>query len=179
VIQIKGLAPLEQPEDPRRVPRHIRLSEPSSGLSCRFSLLDDRAPRSAQALWVLAGLGGDHEAIHAMWTGPEISCPVAASIFPPTAGLESLGQENATSFPEAGEIGVVYAAANAWKGLPPFAFFDVGLFYGPGARLLMPMGWVMASICAQVVVADFDAYRAGCLAIRRTGACRLTFSQAD
>jgi hypothetical protein len=24
---------------------------------------------------------------------------------------------------------------------------------------------------------DFEAYRAGCLAIRRTGACRLTFSQ--
>jgi len=158
--------------------RHVRLSEPSSGLNCRFALLDERAPRSAEALWALAGAGDDHDALHAMWTGPEISCPIPASAFPSGAGLEGLPPENATSYPEAGDIGVVYAPANAWKGQPPFAVFDIGLFYGPGARLLMPMGWVMASVCAQVVPADFEAYRAGCLAIRRSGACRLTFSQA-
>ncbi len=158
--------------------RHIRVTEPRSGLDCVMRLLDDRAPRSAEALWSLAGIGDAHDAIHAMWTGPEISCPAPATAFPPTAGLDRLQPENATSFPAAGDIAVVYAAANSWKGQPPFAFFDIGLFYGPGARLLMPMGWVMASVCAEVVSDQFDAYRAACLEIRRGGACRLTFTQA-
>jgi len=113
-----------------------------------------------------------------MWTGPEISCPVAASSFPGDFSFDGLASENATSYPAAGEVGVVYAAANTWNGQPPFAFFDIGLFYGPGARLLMPMGWVMASICAEVDAADFEHYRDRCLAIRRAGACRLTFNQA-
>ncbi len=156
--------------------RRIRLTEPGSGLDCRLVLLDARAPRSAQALWALAGAGGDHEAIHAMWTGPEISCPVPATAFPAEAALEGLPAENATSFPEAGDIAVVWAPANSFKG-QPFAFFDVGLFYGPGARLFMPMGWVMASVCARVADEDFDAYRAACMAIRRAGACRLAFRQ--
>jgi hypothetical protein len=159
--------------------RHIRIVEPSSGLNCQFKLLDDRAPGSAQALWALAGEGGSFDAIHAMWTGPEISCPIPASAFPAEAGLDRLGPENATSYPQAGDLAVVYAPANSWKGQPPFAFFDVGLFYGSGARLLMPMGWVMASVCAEVIAEDSESYRAGCGAIRRAGACRLTFSQVD
>jgi hypothetical protein len=157
--------------------RHIRLTEAASGLDCRLFLLDDKAPRSAAAFWALAGLGASHDAIHAMWTGPEISCPVPASAFPPSVTFDDITPENATSFPGPGDIGIVYAGANTWKGQPPFSFFDIGLFYGPGARLLMPFGWVMASVCAEVVPEDFEAYKAGCMAIRRAGACRLTFSQ--
>jgi hypothetical protein len=158
------------------LPRQIRLTEPGAGLDCRLTLLDEKAPRAAEALWALAGTGGAFDAIHAMWTGPEISCPVPASAFPPGAAPDGALLENATSFPEAGEIAVVWAPENSFKG-QPFAFFDIGLFYGPGARLFMPMGWVMASVCANIAPEDFEAYRAGCTAIRRSGACRLTFSQ--
>jgi hypothetical protein len=158
------------------VARQIRLTEPGSGLDCRLTLLEDKAPRAAEALWSLAGAGAAFDAIHAMWTGPEISCPVPATAFPPGALDAGPFAENATSFPEAGEIAVVFAPENSFKG-QPFAFFDIGLFYGPGARLFMPMGWVMASVCAIVPPEDFDAYRAGCMAIRKSGACRLTFSQ--
>jgi len=158
------------------VPREIRLTEPGAGLQCRLSLLDDKAPRAAEAMWSLAGTGAAFDAIHAMWTGPEISCPVPATAFPPGALAGGAFAENATSFPESGEIAVVFAPENSFKG-QPFAFFDIGLFYGPGARLFMPMGWVMASVCAIVHPEDFEAYRAGCMAIRRAGACRLTFSQ--
>jgi hypothetical protein len=129
-----------------------------------------------QALWALAGAGGAHDAIHAMWTGPEISCPVPATSFPPGALPHGVTAQNATSFPEAGDIAVVWAPENSFKG-QTFAFFDVGLFYGPGGRLYMPNGWIMASVCAQVAKEDFEAYRAGCMAIRRSGACRLTFAQ--
>jgi len=106
------------------------------------SLLDELAPRSAEALWQIAGAGGAHEAIHAMWTGPEISCPIPAANLPVRIDPADLPLENATSYPEQGDIAVIYVAANTWKGQPSHAFFDVGVFYGTGARLLMPMGWI-------------------------------------
>jgi Protein of unknown function (DUF3830) len=157
--------------------RHIRIRESDSGLDARVLLLDERAPRSAEVFWQIAGAGGLHEAIHAIWTGPEISCPIPAANLPAQARLEALPLENATSYPEEGDIAVVYAPANTWKGQPPFAFFDVGLFYARGARLLMPMGWIQASVCARVVDADLAAFQSGCQAIRRRGACRLSFHQ--
>jgi hypothetical protein len=157
--------------------RRIRIQDAKAELDCQIELNDERAPRSAAALWALAAQGQAHDAIHAMWTGPEISCPVPASAFADPSVLTSLPLENATSFPEAGDIAVVYATEGAFKGQPDFAFFDIGLFYGAGARLFMPMGWVMASVCARVAAEDLERCRAGCLAIRRSGACRLTFSQ--
>ena len=157
--------------------RHIRIRESDSGLDARVLLLDQRAPRSAEVFWQIAGAGGLHEAIHAIWTGPEISCPIPAANLPAQARLEALPLENATSYPEEGDIAVVYAPANTWRGQPPFAFFDVGLFYARGARLLMPMGWIQASVCARVVDADLAAFQSGCQAIRRRGACRLSFHQ--
>jgi hypothetical protein len=158
--------------------RHIRIRESDSGLDARVLLLDDLAPRSSDALWQIAGAGGAHEAIHAMWTGPEISCPIPAASLPPNLDLKFLPLENATSYPDEGEIAVVYAPANTWKGQPPFGFFDVGVFYGRGARLLMPMGWIQASVCGRVVSEDLAAVRAACLSIRRRGACTLSFHQA-
>src|ERR1700734_3050167 len=104
--------------------RHIRIRESRSGLDARVLLLEDLAPRSADALWQIAGAGGVHEAIHAMWTGPEISCPIPAANLPAVIDQSRLPLENATSFPEEGEIAVVLVQANAWKGQPPFGFLD-------------------------------------------------------
>jgi hypothetical protein len=158
--------------------RHIRIRESASGLDVRVLLLDDLAPRSSETLWQIAGAGGPHDAIHAMWTGPEISCPIAAANLPASMDLSDLPLENATSYPEEGDIAVVYAPANTWKGQPPFGFFDVGVFYGRGARLLMPMGWIQASVCGRVVSEDLAAVRTACQSIRRRGACTLSFLQA-
>jgi hypothetical protein len=157
--------------------RHIRIRETDSSLDARVQLLDDAAPRCADALWKIAGAGGLHDAIHAMWTGPEISCPILAANLPGNINLNDLPLENATTFPEEGEIAVVYAPANAWKGQPPSAFLDVGVFYGHGGRLLMPMGWIQASVCGRVVAEDLAALRVACQSIRRNGACRLSFLQ--
>lgn len=157
--------------------RHIRIGEPASGLNVRVLLLDELAPRSCEALWQFAGAGATHEAIHAMWTGPEISCPIPAAKFPPQLDLHDLPLENATSFPEEGDIAVVYAPPNAWKGQPPFGFLDIGIFYGRGARMLMPMGWIQASICGRMVAEDLAAARTACQSIRRRGACALSLSQ--
>lgn len=157
--------------------RHIHIREPAAGLNARVLLLDDLAPRASEVLWQIAGAGGTHDAIHAMWTGPEISCPIPAANVPAQADLSALPLENATSYPDEGDIAVVYAPANTWKGAPPFAFLDVGLFYGRGARLLMPMGWIQASVCARVVSEDLAAVRSACQSIRQRGACRLSFHQ--
>jgi hypothetical protein len=51
------------------------------------------------------------------------------------------------------------------------------LFYARGARLLMPMGWIQASVCARVVSEDLAAVRSACQSIRQRGACRLSFEQ--
>jgi hypothetical protein len=157
--------------------RHIRIGESTSGLNVRVLLLDELAPRSCDALWQFAGAGGMHQAIHAMWTGPEISCPIPAANFPALLDLSALPLENATSYPDEGDIAVVYAPPNAWKGQPPLGFFDIGIFYGRGARMLMPMGWIQVSICGRMVAADLAAARTACESIRRRGACALSLSQ--
>ena len=157
--------------------RYIRIRESNSGLDARVLLLEDLAPRSAAALWQIAGAGGTHEAIHAMWTGPEISCPIPAANMPTAIDANDLLLENATSFPEEGDVAVVFVPPNSWKDQPPFGFFDVGVFYGRGARLLMPMGWIQASICGRVGSEGLISLRAACQSIRRHGACRLSFLQ--
>ena len=109
--------------------------------------------------------------IHVRWSGEACWIPLGAQDL-------GVGYENATSYPEEGDIAVVYAPANTWKGQPPFGFFDVGVFYGRGARLLMPMGWIQASVCGRVSSEDLSAVRTACQSIRRRGACRLSFLQA-
>jgi hypothetical protein len=157
--------------------RRIRIREPDSALDARVALLDDVAPRSAETLWRIAAAGGAHEAIHAMWTGPEISCPIPEANLPASVDLHDLPLENATIYPQEGAIAVVYVPANTYKGQAPFGFFDVGVFYGRGARLLLPMGWVQASVCGRILSEDLAAAITACQSIRRRGACILSFSQ--
>jgi len=159
------------------VSRYIRIREQRSGLDCRAMLLDAQAPRAAAALWAIAGKGGRYFAQHAMWTGPEISCPVPAAQLPDLSLFQGMPLENGTTFPAAGEIATVWAPRGLWKGMPDTDVFDIGLFYGDGARLLMPMGWIMASVAARIVPEDLAKLQAGCQAIRRNGACELEFSQ--
>lgn len=158
--------------------RLIRLVEPVSGLAARCTLLDDAAPRSADFLWTLAGAGARFDAIHAMWTGPEISVPMPASTLPPDTAPGAIPEENATAYPEAGDIVLAYLAAGSTKGLPPGDFYDLGLFYGSGGRLLMPFGWLRANVAARILAEDMADAVAACRAIRRNGACTFGIERA-
>ena len=159
--------------------RRIRFTEPRSGLSARCELLDDNAPQSAEFVWRLAQLRPTYDAIHAMWTGPELSCPLPASVLPEELARTDIPLENATSFPQAGEIVLAYASPGSIKGLPPGAFFDLGIFYGDGGRLFFPFGWLMANICAGIVPEDL-AHAQSCIGvIRNNGACRLSIEPMD
>jgi hypothetical protein len=157
--------------------RHIRFSEPLSGLDARCVLLDEQTPATAELLWDIAGLNRAHAAIHAMWTGPEISVPISANAVLPGRDVGQILLENATSYPQAGEIALVCARRNTWMGAPPFDLMDVGLFYDKGGRLLMPMGWIMGNICARIVDEDLAATADACCAIRRNGACQVHLSR--
>jgi hypothetical protein len=87
--------------------------------------------------------------------------------------------ENATAYPEVGDIVLASLPAGSVKGLPPGNFFDVGLFYGPGARMLMPFGWIMANVCARIVDADLENMQTSIRAIQQNGACKLSIEPVE
>ena len=157
--------------------RIVRFTEARSGLDIRCRLLDAQARANAALLWDLAGLDIAHNAIHAMWTGPEISVPIAGDVVLPGCDVGAVPQENATSYPQAGDIALVCAPNGTWRDGPPFDLIDIGLFYAPGGRLLMPMGWIMGSVCARILDEDMAAAVEGCKTIRRNGACELRLSR--
>jgi hypothetical protein len=157
--------------------RYVLLSESASGLAAKAELLDDLAPRSAALLWELAGTGSGFDGLHAMWTGPEISLPIDGAAALPGHDLRGFPAENATSYPQAGDIALVCAPRGTWRDGPPFDLVDVGLFYAAGGRLLMPMGWIMGNVAARIVPDHLDAAAAACRAIRRSGACTVTITR--
>lgn len=159
------------------MPRLIEVREAHSELHVRFVLLDELAPASAQVLWTLSEPGSRYEAIHAIWTGPEISCPIDVSARGIPIDVAGLPLENATSFPAAGDVALVAIPRGRWKDIPRADIIDLGFFYGDGARLLMPMGWIFASVCARVIPEDMSRYAAACRKIRTNGACQLLFSR--
>jgi hypothetical protein len=158
--------------------RLVRFTEPVCGLSVRCQLLDDKAPVSCQFLWDLAERRATFDAIHAIWTGPEISVPMPSGILPDDMPRPVIPEENATSFPDQGEIVLAYLAAGSTKGLPPGDFYDIGLFYASGGRLMMPFGWIKANVCARILDEDLAKAQVDFRNIRRGGACDLTIETA-
>lgn len=69
----------------------------------------------------------------------------------------------------------VYVPARMWGGSPD-PVFDIGLFYGPGARMFFSIDWLAGSLVAQVLPQDRAALAEACGRIRRSGACGVTFS---
>lgn len=108
-----------------------------------------------------------------MWTGPEISCPVPATML--GAAPAPLPVECGTVFPQPGEIVLAYLPARYWGG-GDAPIFDIGLFYGPQARLFFPVGWITGSVVGRV--ADVAALANAGRAIRRNGEATLTFERA-
>lgn len=158
--------------------RLITFVEPVSGLSARCALLDDAAPESAAFLWDLAERGASFGAMHAIWTGPEISIPMPDSSLPEGMARPAIPLENATSYPVSGDIVLAFLTAGSIKGLPPGPFYDIGMFYDGGGRLLMPFGWLQANVCARILDEDLAKAQADCRTIRRNGACTITLQTA-
>ncbi|MDZ4729257.1 MAG: DUF3830 family protein [Xanthomonadales bacterium] len=159
--------------------RQICFKEKISGLSVRCELLQDLAPKSSEFLWKLASARSVFTAVHAIWTGPELSCPLPASVLPSELSAQLLPAENATSYPASGDVVMACVAAGSVKGLPPGNFFDLGVFYGEGGRLLMPFGWISANVCARVLEEDLDELKSCMKTIRKNGECRLEIAPIE
>ncbi|MBU9597996.1 DUF3830 family protein [Burkholderia multivorans] len=157
--------------------RSIVVTEQKSGLHARFALLAEQAPESADFVWDLLATPREVPAIHAMWTGPEISCPVPTDMIDPARNARALSPENATVTPQAGDLVLAYVPARMWGGNPQ-PVFDLGFFYGPGGRMLFPIGWLAGNVVARVDPQDLQALATGCAAIRRNGACTLRLARA-
>lgn len=158
--------------------RAILIEEPKSGLSVKAPLLDGKAPDNAAFLWEYLAQPRVVGGLHAMWTGPEISCPIPPAHLEGAAYATPLPSENATLNPQPGDIVLSYVPPRMWGGNPS-AIFDIGLFYGAGARMLFPIGWLAGSVVAQVVPEQREHFAAACGIIRRTGACDVTFSRTE
>ncbi len=151
----------------------LQVTEAASGLDVHYTLLEDKAPAAADFLRRLMAQPVEIAGIHAMWTGPEISCPVPFAMVPQDA-QGALPVENGTIHPQPGELVLSYVPPRMWGGGPD-PVFDIGLFYGPGARLLFPIGWLPGSVVGKIAPAELEGFARACGAIRRAGACTLRF----
>lgn len=154
----------------------VTLNETGSGLSARVSLLVEQAPANSAFLWAALAQPRAVAAIHAIWTGPEISCPLPASLLDADLRATVLPLENATITPAPGDIVLSWLPPRLWGGGPD-PVFDIGLYYGPGARCLFPIGWQAGSVVARIEPDSLAAVAAACGRIRQTGACTITFAR--
>ncbi|PBB27702.1 MULTISPECIES: DUF3830 family protein [unclassified Mesorhizobium] len=156
----------------------IRITEPRSQLSVTALLRPEKAPENAAFLQAYLATPRVVPGIHAMWTGPEISCPIPSDDLDGQPYARPLPAENATLTPQPGDIVLSYVPPRMWGGNPN-AIFDIGLYYGQGARLLFPIGWLAGSVVAQLRAEERDQFAASCGVIRRNGACDVTFSLVE
>lgn len=153
----------------------LTISDAANGLSVRAELLGQKAPANVAFLTAYLARPRMVPGLHAMWTGPEISCPVPPAHLLGADYATALPPENATLHPQPGDVVLAYVPARVWGGNPD-PIFDIGLFYGPGARMLFPIGWLAGSVVGQVLAEDRAALAEACGRIRRTGACEITFA---
>ena len=153
----------------------LRIQSAASGLDVTAEFLPGKAPDTVAFLHAYLASPRIVPGIHAMWTGPEISCPIPSAHLSGADYAHALPPENATLHPQPGDIVLAYVPARMWGGSPD-PVFDIGIFYGPGARMLFPIGWLAGSVVAQVWPQDRAALADACGRIRRSGACDVTFS---
>ena len=154
----------------------LRIRSAAPGLDVLADILPAKAPENLAFLLAYLSAPRVIPSLHAMWTGPEISCPIPADHLAGAGYAHALPPENATLHPQPGDVVLAYVPARMWGGNPD-PIFDIGLFYGPGARMFFPIGWLAGSVVAQVRPEDRAALAEACTRIRRSGACEITFSQ--
>ena len=147
----------------------------ASGLDVTADFLPGKAPQNVAFLRAYLASPRVVPGLHAMWTGPEVSCPIPSTHLVGAGYAHALPPENATLHPQPGDIVLAYVPARVWGGSPD-PIFDIGLFYGPGARMFFPIGWLAGSVIAQVRPEDRAVLAEACGRIRRSGACDVTFS---
>lgn len=142
----------------------IRLYFTKEKVGCVAALIEDRAPQTSAFIWELLRQPLELEAIHAMFTGRELSVGV------PYEGMEgglSLPKENQTMFPLPGDLIWNAYAPYEWQGTP-HPVCDFGIFYGRESRIFLPAGW-RPSNCFGTIVENLEAFAVVCAKCQREG----------
>lgn len=172
--------------------RYLRITLESRNVSCRARLLDDEAPRTANAVWEGLPLSG--QVFHGKYARNEIY-----NLVPAFAATEP-GKENTTVTPIPGDLcyftfdtndlatpshgyesgeGPVRQAQGTAKDLAKI--IDLAVFYGRNNLLLNgDQGWVPGNVYA-TIIEGLDDFAAACNDIWMSGARgeTLTYSRDE
>ncbi len=129
-------------------------------------LLEDKAPQTARMIWDLLETPMENHAIHAMYTGRELSFGVPNDRVDEST-IFDLPQENVTMFPLPGSLIWNAYRPYQWLGTPQ-AVYDFGIFYGPESRILLPTGWRPSNHFGDIVE-NLDEFAACCARVQREG----------
>jgi len=118
--------------------KKIRLTFVEENVSAGAVFLDEKAPETCRLLWEALEKPFEGFAVHAMWTGRELSFAI------PPERLErnalDLPPENQIVFPVPGDLVWNGYRPYEWQGVPR-PVYDFGIFYGRDSRILLPVGW--------------------------------------
>ena len=146
--------------------RRIKLTFVEENVSCIAELLDDKAPQTADMIWNLLESPMENHAIHAMYTGRELSFGVPNDRVDEST-IFDLTPENVTMFPLPGSLIWNAYKPYQWLGTPR-AVYDFGIFYGPEARILLPTGWRPSNHFGDIVE-NLEEFAAVCARCQREG----------
>jgi len=146
--------------------KRIRLTFVEEGVSAIAELLEDQAPQTAQMIWELLEKPLENQAIHAMFTGRELSFGVPESRLSWEKAF-SLPPENQTMFPIPGDLVWNAYQPYQWQGTP-HAVYDFGIFYGRECRILLPTGWRPSNRFG-MIVKNLDTFAEVCARVQREG----------
>jgi hypothetical protein len=130
----------------------LMLDFPDEGLTARAHFLDELAPSTCAAMRRLASLMPDLLAVHAAFTGRELSVRIPLELALRVDGPVT-PPENQTLFPIPGDLVWSHLPAYAWSGVAE-PLFDLGVFYGRDSRLLLPVGWLPGNRFAEIFPDD-------------------------
>lgn len=134
--------------------QYFKVSFPNLQEEVTGFFIEDKTPKTSEALKHVLNNKLETTARHAMYTGKEISLQIPET-FENVAVLRECVKENLTCFPTPGDILFTYMPSYAFGG-NPFEIYDIGIFYGRDARTFFPMGWMPGNLCARIVDEDLQ-----------------------
>jgi len=127
--------------------RRIELEIVEARTMAIAQLLEDKAPRTCEAMWEALEDPIESRALHAIWLGRtiEVGVPEGNRVFDP----DDIPLENGTVYPLPGDLLWKHFSPNAIRGLES-PLWDIMIVYGPEAIMRTPAGAAPCSVWARI-----------------------------